>query len=397
MEANAEVEATAGVRQAGPSRSGGPQRVMVYIDQAALLMSAAFAAADIRHFAPARRRQTIQPHYDAVRWCADVTNDVLTRLTQIRHSLAHGWSPSPEADTLAAEAVGLLAELTPVLSQLVALYRSNRTEGLAELVRHLEIVDRQYALAATLVCRPEAGHGGRPSSEPAPTGFTAAREALLAAAGGGLSLTEAAQALGVTRQNLHKRIHTGSALGMLLDNRIVLPKLQMVVGDGRASIVAGIERVVHPFLEAKAGAWSALQFPLDPDPDLRRSPIDALHAGDVVGAENAARAYLGLDEGGRRWRRRAEPAPQRSRTACSRKCFPRAVCWCVSITWRMAWCSSVRSPVFRHSIASTHPAANTARCTARHGSPVPLSGRCSASPPVGSSSRPMLTSAAGPN
>jgi hypothetical protein len=101
----------------------------------------------------------------------------------------------------------------------------------------------------------------------------------------------------VTRQNLHKRIHTGSALGMLLDNRIVVPKLQLVVGDGRTTIVGGIERVVRPFLDAKAGAWSALQFLLDPDPNLGRPPIDALRAGEVVGAEHAARTYLGLDDG----------------------------------------------------------------------------------------------------
>jgi len=159
-------------------------------------------------------------------------------------------------------------------------------------------VDRQYALAASLIGRLEAGEGGHASPElSASAGFAAAREALLAAAGGAASLTEAAHALGVSRQNLHKRIHTGSALGMLLDNRIVVPKLQLVVTDGRTTIVGGIERVVRPFLEAKAGAWSALQFLLDPDPNLSRPPIDALRAGDVVGAEHAARVYLGLDEG----------------------------------------------------------------------------------------------------
>jgi DNA-directed RNA polymerase specialized sigma24 family protein len=298
MQANAKVEAAAGVRQADPGELAALSRLMVYVDQAALLMSAAFAAADIRDFAPGRRRQVIQPKDDAARWYADLTNDVLSRLSQVRHAVAHGWAPSPEVDVLATEAVALLAELTPVPSQIVALYRSTRAEGLAELARHLEIVDRQYALAASLIGRLEAGeaaNASQKSSEPA--GFAAAREALLAAAGGALSLTEAAQALGVSRQNLHKRIHTGSAVGMLLDSRIVVPKLQLDVGDGRTTIVAGLERVVRPFLEAKAGAWSALQFLLDPDPNLGRPPIDALRAGDVAGAEHAARAYLGLDEG----------------------------------------------------------------------------------------------------
>jgi hypothetical protein len=270
---------------------------MVYVDQAALMMSAAFAVADIRDFTLGRRRQAIQPIGDAARWYADLTNDVLSRLSQVRHAVAHGWAQSPKADALAAEAVALLAELTPVPSQIVALYRSNRAEGLAELARHLEIVDRQYILAASLIGRRETGEGGQASPDPAPAEFAGAREALLAAAGGGLSLTEAAHTLRVTRQNLHKRIHTGSALGMLLDNRIVVPKLQLVAGDGRTTIVAGIERVVRPFLDAKAGAWSALQFLLDADPNLGRPPIDALRAGDIIGAVHATRAYLGLDEG----------------------------------------------------------------------------------------------------
>ena len=112
-----------------------------------------------------------------------------------------------------------------------------------------------------------------------------------------MSLTEAANALGVTRQNLHKRIHAGSTLGMMLDGRIALPRIQLVSAAGKTVIVAGIERVLRPFLESKAGAWSALQFLLDQDPNLGRRPIDALKAGDIVGAEHAARACLGLDEG----------------------------------------------------------------------------------------------------
>lgn len=297
MQASADAEAVVGNGQAARGDLAALTRLMVYIDQAALLMSAAFAAADIRDFTPGRRRQTIRPKDDATRWYAHLTNDLRARLSEIRNSLVHGWPPSSEADALAAEAVVLLAELTPVPSQIVALYRSHRAAGLAELARHLEIVDRQYALAASLVGRLEAGEGGCSSPEPAAAGFAAAREALLAAAGGALSLTEAAKALGVTRQNLHKRIHTGSALGMLLEDRIVVPKLQLVGGDGRTTVVPGIERVMRPFLAAKAGAWSALQFLLDPDPNLGRPPIEALRAGNIAGAEQAARAYLGLDDG----------------------------------------------------------------------------------------------------
>jgi hypothetical protein len=295
MQGDADVEASVGIRHADPGAVTAIGRTMVYIDQAALLLSAAFAAADVRDFTPWRRRQAIHVKDDAARWYADLTNDVLSRLSQVRRALAHGWPPSREADALAAEAIALLAELTPVPSRIVALYRSNRTEGLAELARHLEIVDRQYAMAASLIGRRDAAEGDEASEEA--VGFAAAREALLAAAGGGLSLTNAAQAVGVTRQNLHKRINTGSALGMLMDNRIVLPRLQLVEDHGKMAIVRGLERVLRPFLDAKASAWSALQFLIDPDPNLGQPPIDALHEGHVTEAEHAARAYLGLDDG----------------------------------------------------------------------------------------------------
>lgn len=297
MQASADVEVVRGERQSGFGQLTSLTRLMVYIDQAALLMSAVFAAANIRDFVPGRRRQTIRPKDDATRWYAALANEVLTRLSEIRNSFTHGWPQSPEADALAAEAIALLAELTPVPSQIVALYQRNRAEGLGELARQLEVVDRQYALAASLIGRPEAGEGAQSPSELSSAEFAAAREALLAAAGGALTLTEAAQTLGMTRQNLHKRIHAGSALGMLLDSRIVVPKLQLIGSDGRTALVAGIDRVVRPFLETKAGAWSALQFLLDPDPILGRPPIEALRAGDVSGAEHAARAYLGLDDG----------------------------------------------------------------------------------------------------
>lgn len=75
MQANVEVEPAAGVRQAEPGELAALSRIMVYVDQAALLMSAAFAVADIRDFALGRRRQAIQPKDDAGRWYADLTND----------------------------------------------------------------------------------------------------------------------------------------------------------------------------------------------------------------------------------------------------------------------------------------------------------------------------------
>ena len=227
MEAIAAGPAPPNIRPIDPGGLAGLTRFAVYVDRAALLMSAAFAAADVQDFLPTRRRQAIRSASSSTRWYAEVANEVLTRLAEIRHSLVHHWTPSPEADAFAMEAIELLAELTPVRDQIVALCRSNRDAGFAELARHLEIVGRQYTMAAGLVARLEAGEGGQPS-DAATANFTAARQALLETAGGAMSLTEAANALGVTRQNLHKRIHAGSALGMMLDGRIVVPRLQFV-------------------------------------------------------------------------------------------------------------------------------------------------------------------------
>jgi len=296
MEADAQLKQPTEFRHSYAGELAGLTRLAVYIEQAALLMSAAFAAADVRDFAPVRRRQTIRSTGDARRWYSELANDVLTHLSELRSALGHRWTPSPDADALAHEAIELLSELTPVPSRLVALYRSRRDEGLAELARHLEIVARQYTLSASLVADLGSGEGA-PPQDTATARFAVARQALLEAAGGALSLTEAANALGVTRQNLHKRIHSASALGMMLDGRIVVPRLQLISDNGGTAIVTGIERVVRPFMQSKAGAWSALQFLVDLDPNLGMPPIDALRAGDVAGVEHAARAYLGLDEG----------------------------------------------------------------------------------------------------
>ena len=94
---------------------------------------------------------------------------------------------------------------------------------------------RQYAMAAGLVGRPEAGEGGQPFDAPSAR-FTAAHQ--LEIAGGEMSLTEAANALGATPQNLHKRTHVGSALGN------AAPKVSSSMAGSRARIgVSGEGRV----------------------------------------------------------------------------------------------------------------------------------------------------------
>jgi len=124
----------------------------------------------------------------------------------------------------------------------------------------------------------------------------AAYAALLEAAGGGLSLAEAAEALAISRQAMHALISTGRALGLMHGDRIVVPKLQFRSRGGRSEILPGIDRIVRLFEETKAGPWSAVQFLTEPDPNLGTTPIAALRDGRVEAVEHAARALLRIDE-----------------------------------------------------------------------------------------------------
>jgi len=124
----------------------------------------------------------------------------------------------------------------------------------------------------------------------------AAYAALLAAAGGGFSLAEAAEALAISRQAMHALISSGRALGMMHGDRIVVPRLQFRSHGGRSEILPGIDRIARLFEETKAGPWAALQFLTEPDPNLGTLPIAALRAGQIAAVEHAARALLRIDE-----------------------------------------------------------------------------------------------------
>jgi hypothetical protein len=198
------------------------------------------------------------------------------------------------------EAFKMLSELTPAGPQLVALAKRDRRLAFRELAKHMDLVRRQFEATAALVDHLPAGAGDAEESDAVTDAgdarFAAVRDALLVQAGGTFSLTEAAKHLGVTRQALHKRIVSGSALGMMRETEIVVPRLQFVDADSRATIMPGIDQVTKLFKEAQAGAWSALQFLVEPDPNLRRAPIEALKDGAVAEAVRAASTYLGLEE-----------------------------------------------------------------------------------------------------
>lgn len=194
------------------------------------------------------------------------------------------------------EAFRVLANLTTAGPQLQALVRRNRTLAVRELAKHLDLVRQQFEATAALEdTLADAESPGDDSPNGGAT-FERSSEALLERAGGSLSLTQAANLLGVSRQALHKRIAAGTALGMMVGNEIAVPKLQLSEKGGRHEILPGLGSVTKLFKEAEAGPWMALQFLVDPDPNLGKSPIEALRAGDERLVEQAARAYLRLDE-----------------------------------------------------------------------------------------------------
>jgi hypothetical protein len=128
-----------------------------------------------------------------------------------------------------------------------------------------------------------------------PKSFEVASADVLTQAGGAYSLTEAAAELGTSRQAVHKRVYLGTALGMMVDGKIQLPKLQFVSPkSGNARILNDFGKVIKPFLDSKAGPWAALEFLIDEDPNLGGKPIDALKDGQIETVVHAARSHLGL-------------------------------------------------------------------------------------------------------
>ena len=261
------------------------------IDHAAILLSAAFAEADVKDFRlPPTRRAT---HYKATeRWYHTLIDACVRRSHEVRNALMHRWSPSGRAERLWADAFFVLCDLTPARHELLLLYSHDRGRASAELAKHLDVATQQFELSANLVAQVEAVAPTELSDQ---QGVARLRADLLARAGGGVSLTKGAWTLGVTRQALHKRIKAGSALGMMDGDELVLPQLQWIESGGKTAFVPGLSEILKLF--DRAGGWSALQFLIDPDPNLAQPPIEALRAGRIDEAISAARAFLGLNDG----------------------------------------------------------------------------------------------------
>jgi len=265
------------------------------IQSAALLMSAAFEEAAVHDFDFAKARSASRRGAAIWTWYSSIVHDVVDCSRQLRNALVHQWKPTPRAERLAIDAFVILSDLTPARNELLRLCRYDRSRAFSELARHVELAADQFRLSADLLAEVEGA--SHPKELPSEARFGEMTRLLLQRAGGGLSLTEAAKLLGTSRQALHKRVKTGSALGLMDGAELVLPKFQFVEDRDRTSILEGLAKLVKLFDASKAGRWSALQFLLEQDPNLAVAPVEALKAGEVQKVVDAAAAYLDVGEG----------------------------------------------------------------------------------------------------
>ncbi len=259
-------------------------RVASCLDLAALLLSAALHEGAVTNFIPPHSRAA-KPGTPGT-WYAGVVDQSITRARQIQAALLHPREAGDAADRLAMQAFRLLAELTPAGSELLRISQYDRLKAFTEMARHVGLIADQIGHAVRLL-------GETKSAVPPPAPdeqFAHLRAELLEKAGGGLTLTEAAALLGMSRQAVHKRIKAGTVLAMMNGAELVLPRGQFTP----AGIVPGLSAVLAPF--KVAGAWSALQFLVEPDPNLAGIPLRALTEGRIAAVVDAAKAYLGIDQ-----------------------------------------------------------------------------------------------------
>lgn len=291
-----------------PAGSAGIARLAARIEASAVVLSAEAAERGItialgrkpagRPRAPRRRTADHLAWFESIVWSSRL------RLVEIKAALeAFGRMERPgDAE---ARVVRYLADLTPLRVQLVRLSRRDPRRAMEETAKQLDALDVHLASAAALLGDPgladapdeEAGGGAVEAPDDGAAAFERISAELLDRGGGGMSLREAADALGTSKQALHKRIHAGTALGMMRGREIVVPRAQFADGDGKAGLLPGIPEVLAAFRAVGERGWGALQFLVERDPNLGRPPIDALREGRVEAVVRAARAHLGLDEG----------------------------------------------------------------------------------------------------
>lgn len=259
------------------------------IDSAEVLLSSAFVEAAVTNFKPPSKRRRLRR--GSRNWYDDVVETFLHRSRIVRSALVHDWHPTPRAERLAVDAFKLLSDLTPSRHELLLLYQYDRPKAFATLAEYLDVLTRQIELSANLIADVESDEGAQTTEDQR---FEELRNELLIKAGGGLSLSDAAALVGMTRQGMHKRIKAHSVLGMMHGNKLVIPRAQFVTSGDSYEVLRGLDEVLKVF--NVAGEWSALQFLLDPDPNLGRTPLQALSDGQAGEVVAAAKAYLAASE-----------------------------------------------------------------------------------------------------
>ena len=263
------------------------------VDTGAALLSVAYAEEGVaipRTFVkkPAVSGQRAARPQD--RWYSEIMESCFYRLDEIVVAFRMKDRPRIAGASSFESAVRVLSGLTPLESQILALLSRDSEMAIEVLVSQLVLVQKQFepiALTAFIS-----------RDNPDAVSLSAAQDALLEQAGGALSLKEAAGRLGISKQGLHKRIYTGTALGMKKgdEDEILVPSIQLVKDRNGTKVLDGVGTVAKLFKETAAGPWSALQFLIEKDPNLGRTPIEALKDGQVKQVEHAARAYLHADE-----------------------------------------------------------------------------------------------------
>ena len=217
--------------------------------------------------------------------------DLLYQSYRINHSVA----AVRVSHTAAFMAPRPLKAFDPPDAGLAPMSLSGHPQALADMATQLAGMAARFAEMATcLAVLAKQAAPPAAATAPDPNRFAEVSAALLARAGGGLSLTQGAGLLGVSRQAVHKRVKAGTLLGMMNGAGLVLPKAQFAGNNGRFEALSGLAQVLRLF--KSAGGWAALQFLAERDPNLAATPFEALSAGRANDVVHAARAYLDLDE-----------------------------------------------------------------------------------------------------
>ncbi|MGP4727243.1 hypothetical protein ACSV5S_21475 [Agrobacterium deltaense] len=256
------------------------------IDQGALLLSSALIEGSMGHFRPRHDRVRVNRPRS---WMDNLVISCRDRSAEVREALKFEWEPTGRAAELALDAFKTLSELTQTSWELQRLCQVDRPRAFHELALHLELATQQFELNARLVAEIE----GFEAPSPALERLNDVQTDLLTRAGGGLSLTAAADRLGISRQALHKRAKTGSALALMQGTELLLPLAQWVSTEKSLTWIDGLPKVIKLF--KTAGGWSALQFLIEQDPNLGTTPRLALIDGRVDDVVSAAEAYLGIE------------------------------------------------------------------------------------------------------